>query len=76
MNAYQSALRHFLSREGIRQEDVAAKINKSQPALNRYAKGLRFPDADTARKIDEATGGVVPFELWQSVAMERMGIAA
>lgn len=76
MNAYQTALQHFLSRPGVKQEDIAAKIKKSQPALNRYARGKRFPDADTARLIEEATGGVVPFALWQSITLAKMGIAA
>lgn len=76
MNAYQTALKHFLARDGIKQDDIAAKIGRSQPALNRYANGHRFPDADTARLIDAATGGVVPFALWQSVALDKLGIAA
>jgi transcriptional regulator with XRE-family HTH domain len=74
MDAYQSALRHFLGRDGVKQDDFAAKIKRSQPALNRYARGHRFPDAETAKLIDEATEGVVPFKLWQSVALERLGI--
>lgn len=76
MNAYQTALKHFLAREGVKQDDVAERIGKSQAAVNRYANGHRFPDAETARKIDVATEGVVAFALWQSVAMERLGIAA
>lgn len=76
MNAYQTALKHFLSRDGVRQEDIAAKAEVKQPTLNRYARGHRFPDADTARKIDRATDGVVPFALWQSVALDKLGIAA
>lgn len=75
MNAYQTALRRFLDRPEIKQEEVAGKIKRSQPALNRYANGRRFPDADTARLIDSASAGAVPFELWQSVAMERLGIS-
>jgi transcriptional regulator with XRE-family HTH domain len=76
MNAYQTALKHFLDRDGIKQADIALKIGKSQPAVHRYATGERFPDAKTARAIDDATGGVVPFALWQSVAMNKLGIAA
>jgi transcriptional regulator with XRE-family HTH domain len=76
MNAYQTALKHFLGREGVRQDDIAAKIGKSQPALNRYANGHRFPDAETARLIETATNGIVSFKLWQSVALDRLGIGA
>lgn len=76
MNAYQTALKHFLDRDGVKQADIAARIGKKQPTVHRYASGDRFPDAQTARRIDEATGGVVSFALWQSVAMEKLGIAA
>lgn len=74
MNAYQVALKHFLARESVKQEEIATKIGKSQPALSRYASGTRFPDAETARRLEAASGGIVPFGLWQSVAMERMGM--
>src|SRR5690349_1101639 len=74
MNAYSTALKHFLDQPGVKQQDVATRISRSQAALNRYAHGRRFPDADTAKLIDTATKGVVGFKLWQSVAMERLGI--
>ena len=76
MNAYQTALKHFLDRDGVKQDDIAAKIKRSQAALSRYAQGRRFPDAETAKLIEAATDGVVPFALWQSVAAQRFGIAA
>lgn len=76
MNAYQSALQAFLKKDGVRQVDIAAKIGKPQPTLNRYARGKRFPDADTARAIDSATDGAVPFALWQSVKLAELGIEA
>lgn len=76
MNAYQSALRSFLDRPDVRQIDVAHAAKRSQASINRYAEGRRFPDAATAKAIEQATGGAVPFALWQGVAMERLGIAA
>lgn len=76
MNAYQTALKHFLGRDGIKQADIAAKIGVKQPTIHRYASGDRFPDAAIARKIEEATDGVVPFALWQSIALDKLGIAA
>lgn len=74
MDAYQTALKHYLARPEVKQEALAEEIGRSQPAVHRYANGTRFPDADTARLIDRATKGVVPFALWQSVAMDRLGI--
>lgn len=76
MDAYSTALKHFLALDGVRQCDVAARIGRSQPALHRYANGHRFPDAETARRIETATDGIVPFALWQSVAMARLGVGA
>lgn len=76
MNAYQSALARFLDRSDIKQDDIAEKAGLSQAAINRYARGKRFPNADRAKLIATATGGAVPFELWQSVAAEKFGIAA
>lgn len=75
MNSYQTALARFLDKDGIRQDDIAAKVKVSQAAINRYAKGRRFPNAKTAKLIETATDGEVPFELWQQAAIERYGIA-
>lgn len=76
MDAYATALKHYIDQPEVKQEELARAIKKSQPAVFRYANGQRFPDAETAREIDTATGGVVGFALWQSVAMKRLGIAA
>ncbi len=76
MNAYQTALKHFLGRPGVKQADIAAAAGVKQPTIHRYASGDRFPDAAIARKIDAATDGVVSFALWQSVALDKLGIAA
>lgn len=75
MSNYAPALRAYLSL-GVTHADLAAKISKTQASVTRYASGDRFPDADTARQIDEATGGAVPFALWQADFMARSGIAA
>lgn len=76
MNAYHRALERFLQSPGVKQDDVAEKAGLSQAAVNRYARGKRFPNAERARLIEAATGGAVSFELWQSVAAEKFGIAA
>lgn len=54
---------------------LAVQINRSQAAVNRYRNGKRFPDAETARLIDAATGGAVPFSAWQADFMARAGLA-
>lgn len=74
MDAYRRALAAYLSSDGRTQEALAAEIGHSQPAVNRYVNGERFPNAATAKEINRATSGAVPFELWQQVAIERFGI--
>lgn len=76
MNPYQTALARFLDNPDVKQEDIAGKVGVSQAAINRYARGKRFPNAETAKEIERATGGCVAFALWQSVAAEKFGIAA
>lgn len=55
---------------------LAEKVGRTQAAINRYRNGKRFPDADTARLIDEHTSGAVPFSVWQAEFLSRSGIAA
>lgn len=73
MNAYSKALSAYLEPADRTQEALAAEIGHAQPTIARYANG-RFPSAEVARKIHQATEGAVPFELWQQVAIERFGI--
>lgn len=75
MDAYSRALSAYLEVEGRTQEELAADIGSNQPTVNRYKQGTRRPDASTARKIHEATKGAVPFELWQRITIERLGIS-
>ena len=74
MNHYATALSAYLAPGERTQEELAAKIKRTQAAVNRYANGVRFPDADTARAIERETSGAVPFSIWQSVALARLGI--
>lgn len=74
--SYKDALADFLKGEDNTESALAAKIGKSQAAVNRYRNGERFPDADTARAIDASTNGAVPFTVWQAEFLSRSGIAA
>ena len=76
MDSFQTALAAWLELDGNTQTALAQAIDKSQVAVRRYSLGERFPDAETARKIDEATAGAVPFANWQRDFMGRSGIAA
>lgn len=76
MSTYRALLEVFLGRPENTEKDLAEAIGKAQPTVNRYRQGERFPDADTARDIDKATGGDVPFSAWQREFLERSGIAA
>ncbi|WP_311271253.1 transcriptional regulator [Sphingobium sp. WCS2017Hpa-17] len=74
--SYRDALAAFLSKEENTESALAAKVGRTQAAINRYRRGVRFPDADTARSIEEQTGGAVPFAVWQTEFLARSGIAA
>lgn len=74
MGTYSDTLKAHLGGDDVNQERIAEAIGKSQASVSRYAKGLRFPDADTARAIERVTAGAVPFAIWQNEAMERAGI--
>lgn len=71
MDDYRKALSAYLEPKERTQEALAGKIDRSQAAVNRYANGERFPDAETARRIHDATDGEVPFEVWQQVAATK-----
>lgn len=76
MNTFQQALSDWLAQDGNTQTSLAAAIGKTQVAVRRYALGERFPDAETARLIDQMTGGAVPYETWCTDFLKRSGIAA
>jgi len=76
MQTYAATLDAYLRRSENTQTDLAGRIGKTQPAIHRYCEGVRFPDAETARRIDDATTGEVPFALWQAEFLSRSGIAA
>tara|TARA_R110000868_G_C10795637_1_gene756676 strand:- start:36 stop:266 length:231 start_codon:yes stop_codon:yes gene_type:complete len=76
MTTYQDALAAYFAKSDRTEAALAEMIGKSQPAVHRYRKGQRFPDADTARVIDRQTGGEVPFSVWQADFLMRSGLAA
>lgn len=76
MSTYANSLKAYLAGDGVTQSDLAERIGKTQVAIARYVGGHRFPDADTARSIESATNGAVPFALWRSEFEQRSGLAA
>jgi DNA-binding transcriptional regulator YdaS (Cro superfamily) len=75
-NDYASALATYFDAEKPKQEDFAALVGCKQATVSRYINGDRFPNAEAARAIDEATKGKVPFALWRDVAAARFGLGA
>ena len=73
-NKYGEALAAFLKSTAISQAKFASQVGSSQPTICHYIQGVKLPRKPVARKIDEATGGKVPFNLWQIVAIERADI--
>lgn len=76
MTSYQAVLSAYLAKPENDESALAALVGKSQAAINRYRNGRRFPDAQTARLIDQSTNGEVPFSAWQDEFFARSGIAA
>lgn len=77
MSIYARALSAYLASAGaMNQSDLAERAKCTQAAISRYANGERFPNSETASLIDEATGGMVPFDTWREVAAKRAGLAA
>lgn len=76
MSTYQSVLDAYLKCEENAEKALALKVGRSQAAINRYRNGKRFPDADTARLIEQHTAGQVSFAAWQADFLARAGIAA
>lgn len=76
MNSYHETLDAFLSAGSMSERDLADAVGKAQGSINRYRNKERFPNADTARLIDRATDGKVPFAVWQADFMARSGLAA
>lgn len=76
MQTYSALLDAFLALDGNTEADLALAINRTQPAVHRYRKGDRFPDADTARLIETHSKGAVPFGAWRAEFMAKSGLAA
>lgn len=72
MTSYSDTLKAYLADK--RQADFADAIGTTQASVNRYVNKVRFPEADIARRIDEATGGEVSFAIWQAEFLQRAGI--
>lgn len=76
MQTYSDILSAYLAEAGETQGEFAARVETTQASINRYRKGERFPNAEMARLIDQATQGAVPFAVWQAEFMAKSGLAA
>lgn len=75
-NAYAEALASYLDPANPErtQTALARAIKGTQASISRYASGHYLPNAATAREIEKATSGHVPFAVWQSAAARKFGI--
>jgi hypothetical protein len=76
MQTYADALKAYLDKPENKVTDLAAAVGTFQPNITRYQTGERFPNAEMARKIDDATKGAVPFSLWHTEFLSRSGLEA
>lgn len=61
-------LSDYLTQNGIRQEDFAARIGVTQATVSRLKAELITPSIKVAARIEEETGGAIPAAYWASVA--------
>ncbi|AGF74117.1 putative transcriptional regulator [Bartonella australis AUST/NH1] len=52
-------LKSYLEQNKLSQAKFGQQVGVSQSTVNRYLRGLRFPEPEVVLKIEEATGGVV-----------------
>jgi hypothetical protein len=80
MNAYAEAIDRYLRETDDNQFDLAQRAEITQASISRYKGSAntppRLPPRDIAKRIDEATKGKVPFELWAGEAAKQIGLAA
>jgi predicted transcriptional regulator len=80
MTEYAEAIDRYLRETDDNQFDLAQRAGITQASISRY-KGSdktppRLPSRDIAKRIDEATAGKVPFNLWAIEAAKQIGLAA
>ena len=76
MSTYSASIEAYLASSNLSETGFAAALGRNQVTINRYRRGERIPDADTARLIDEFTKGQVPFEVWQREFLAKAGLQA
>lgn len=52
-------LAEYLKANGLNQVDFGKKVGLSGASVSRLARGIQWPDKDTVRRIELATGGDV-----------------
>ena len=73
-NKYAEALAAFLKSSNTSQAKFARLVGCSQTHVCHFTQGRRFPGKEMARKIELASDGRVPINLWQIAAIDRAGI--
>ncbi|RCL01038.1 MAG: putative transcriptional regulator/toxin [Candidatus Tokpelaia sp. JSC189] len=52
-------LKSYLINNKLSQAEFGMQIGVSQVAINRYLRGLRFPEPEIVIKIEQATDGII-----------------
>jgi plasmid maintenance system antidote protein VapI len=61
-------LAQWLKSNGVRQADFAETVGRTQATISRLVGGEAQPSAELAARIEQATGGQVPFWTWEAFA--------
>ncbi|WP_442947122.1 helix-turn-helix transcriptional regulator [Novosphingobium sp.] len=57
-------LRSYLDETGEKQSDFANRVQTSPATISRFCAGTLRPSLDMAHRIERATNGRVPTEIW------------
>jgi transcriptional regulator with XRE-family HTH domain len=63
-------LSDYLTQNGIRQEDFAARIGVTQATVSRLKAEIMRPSIKVAARIEEETGGEIPAAYWATVQVQ------
>lgn len=63
-------LSEYLTQNGIRQEDFAARIGVTQATVSRLKAEIMRPSIKVAARIEAETGGAIPAAYWATVQVQ------
>ncbi|MBX4336448.1 helix-turn-helix domain-containing protein [Bartonella raoultii] len=72
-------LKSYLTRNKLSQAEFGKQVGVAQSTINRYLRGLRFPEPEIVLKIEKTTNGIVRpvdwyVDLYPRPSLEEVGV--